>query len=112
MTTNGMEPITPACFNKLLNELPEIIRHAAAALLESDARSRFFGKLSQTNGRFLLYLIERNDVEAYTVCHCFSTDKLEQDYAYESMPLEEVETFFNMAGGIGFTSRPGRYEGP
>lgn len=86
--------------SELRSQLPKQIRQAVLAVIEADPTSKFFYKLFKANYQVQLFLIEHNPMEAFTVCHCFSTDIKDKAYSYESMPLSEIRTFFKFANEL------------
>ncbi|MWV45666.1 hypothetical protein GRF59_18800 [Paenibacillus sp. HJL G12] len=86
------------------SRLPEQIRKAAILLMETDTNSQYFYKLCADEDLFQLLLIEQNAVERYTVCHCFSTDRWDSGYAYESLPLSSIQQLSKMAEELNITS--------
>jgi hypothetical protein len=86
--------------SELIDQLTLQLRQAVLEVVEADPSSQYFYKLVKTGAQTQLFLIEQNNSEGYCVCHCFSSD-IEQGYAYESMPLPSIRTFFTMANELG-----------
>ncbi|WP_289141817.1 hypothetical protein [uncultured Brevibacillus sp.] len=103
MTTQYQRIRSCAGITELKNQLPKQIRQAVTAVIEADPTSDYFYKLSQADYQIQFYLIEQNECEAYTICHCFSTDIHDPDYAYESMSLSNIQTFSKMARELTLT---------
>jgi len=76
------------------------LKQAVLEIVNADPSSQYYYKINKTDSETQLFLIERNYTEGYCICHCFSTDVTE-DYAYESIPLTSVRTFYTMAEELG-----------
>lgn len=100
--SKSTQVLTAASLAKLLSQIPGNVRRAAVAVIKADSASRFHYKLSKASGQIQLFLIETNLLEGYTVCHCFSADFNDPDYAYESMPLSSIRTLSRMADELAF----------
>lgn len=85
---------------ELINQLPIQIRQAVLVVMEADPTSNYFYSLKIANYQIQLFLIEKNIYENYTVCHCFTTDTQDDDYAYESMCLTSIQHLINMANEL------------
>lgn len=83
--------------------LPKPMGHAVQSLVEASPTSQFFYNLSKENYQLYLYLIERNVLEEYMVCHCFSTDIFDTSFAYESMSLSSIQALSKMENELSFT---------
>ncbi|GIP28134.1 hypothetical protein J23TS9_32640 [Paenibacillus sp. J23TS9] len=88
---------------ELSYQLPHQIRQAAIMLMEADSSSDYFYKLCMDDDQIQLLLIEENANENFTVCHCFSTDQWDRDYAYESLSLSSIQMFCKMAQELKMT---------
>lgn len=77
--------------NNLRIQLPQSIRQSVMDIIESDPTSCYYYKIKKGNYEMRVILIEQNEQEHFTICHCFTTDTLSHssdNYTYESCSLE------------------------
>ncbi|MEW6697342.1 MAG: hypothetical protein ACOY35_11420 [Bacillota bacterium] len=90
----------------LKNKLPEYLRKSIMEIIDSDTTSRFYYKIYKAGYNFHVFLIEQNESENYTICHCFSSDiidKASQNFTYESMALTNAVLFTQLASAAKIT---------
>jgi hypothetical protein len=85
----------------LMDQLfPAVVRQNILEVIQAGPTSQFHCKIQQTHHNLHVYLIEDNRMEEYTMCHFFSTDTFGDDYLYQSMPLEHVESLAQFASQV------------
>jgi len=92
-----------ACETNVISQLPQQIRLAVQEVVLSGPTSQYDFRIFEAGYQFQLLVMERNVDEAYTVCHCFSTDSHDLDYGYESMSLASIRAFTKMAEKLNIT---------
>ncbi|MNJ48292.1 hypothetical protein [Paenibacillus fonticola] len=66
-------------------------------IIESAPTARFYAHIVEDQPNLIVYLVEYNQQEKYTLCHLFLTDHLGQDYDYQGMSIEHVNFFEQIA---------------
>lgn len=88
----------------LRSVLPRNLRQAVMDLIDTGPTSSFYYKIKKGIVKFDIYLIEHNEEERFTVCHCFSTDTLSpspDNYTYESFSLETFSSISKLLQDVG-----------
>ncbi|MNO36047.1 hypothetical protein D3C76_261100 [compost metagenome] len=62
-------------------------------IIESGPTSQFYCKIVDNPPATHLYLVERNKFEEYILCHLFSFDQIGNDYLYQSLHAEHINSF-------------------
>lgn len=77
--------------------LSPLLRQHILDIIESAPTSRFYAQVKEDLPNLVIYCIENNPLEAYTLCHLFLTDRLGLDYEYQGMSLMHVNSFQQIA---------------
>ena len=79
---------------------PKQIQPIVQAIVDSDPTAQFFYRVDQSAYSTTVFIIENNEREEYSVCHCFQADTVGSaawDYSYESMSLQNILHFERLA---------------
>lgn len=77
--------------------IPAHIMVHIAELWNADSASMFFCKIDKNAPSYNIQLIEINNVESYSLAHYFSFDLISEDYSYYSLPLEVIDSLYQLA---------------
>ncbi|WP_106769245.1 hypothetical protein [Paenibacillus faecalis] len=80
-----------------LSIIPSEMQHHIAELLEASMTSKFYVKLDDKSPTLYVYLIELNQDESYNLCHLFVYEKIGNEYHYQSLFLEQIQAFAQLA---------------
>jgi len=74
----------------LASKLPVEVQKHITGIIDASPTSNFYGHIKMEIPNAYVYLIERNQLESYTLCHVFSCDQIGQDYSYKSFSEKEI----------------------
>lgn len=75
-----------------VSNVPTQVQQHIMGIVDAGPMSKFNYHITLEVPNVHVYLIERNPLEGYTLCHVFSCDQIGQDYSYQHFSESQVIT--------------------